>query len=559
MRSPLLHHAGLTKVGLLLPDAVPQRRAPLAAALAQLEAVEAALDDRVGEAEAAEASQQKAAARLAEAELTTRERRGQLNAAETRDADAALAEDEARQGLEQTREAARELRDALTERLASWPELGEALAAPAALAAAVETAVAEAATQRAEATRAQARVEALEPRGPELKASLDRTEAAAATARRDAETAEATVARLREERRERLGGRPADEVEAELDAAQARARAALEASRSARAESDANARAAEAERELRAPRAEARRRAQIEAETRLQAALDAIEPPEERQACAASLDAPPEDVDRLERERQGLLLARTRAQATLQDREDRLSRHLEERPEGPDAELEGAAATRADAETRVEAHRSRFAHAQAALEADDGARARFAELGPELERRAAEAALWAELSALIGSADGKKLRTFAQSLTLEALVEQANLHLESLRPRYRLRRVPAAEMELEVVDRDMGDEIRPISSLSGGETFLASLALALGLSDLSAESVEVESLFVDEGFGALDAESLEVALAALDQLQASGRTVGVVSHVPEVAERLGFEVRVQPVSPGRSRVEVKGP
>ena len=114
-------------------------------------------------------------------------------------------------------------------------------------------------------------------------------------------------------------------------------------------------------------------------------------------------------------------------------------------------------------------------------------------------------------------------------------------------------------MDLEVVDRDMGDEVRNLNSLSGGESFLAALALALGLSDLSAKTVRIESLFVDEGFGALDPESLEMALGALDQLQASGRTVGVVSHLPEVAERLGFEVQVRPLSPGRSRVEIRSP
>jgi exonuclease SbcC len=113
-------------------------------------------------------------------------------------------------------------------------------------------------------------------------------------------------------------------------------------------------------------------------------------------------------------------------------------------------------------------------------------------------------------------------------------------------------------MELQVVDADMGDEVRGIASLSGGETFLVSLALALGLSSLAAGHVKIESMFIDEGFGTLDRDTLEVALSTLDQLLAEGRTVGLISHVPDLAERIGYQVLVQPVGPGRSTVKVVG-
>jgi exonuclease SbcC len=111
-------------------------------------------------------------------------------------------------------------------------------------------------------------------------------------------------------------------------------------------------------------------------------------------------------------------------------------------------------------------------------------------------------------------------------------------------------------MELQVVDRDMGDEIRSTSSLSGGETFLVSLALALGLSSLASEKVRIESLFIDEGFGTLDSKTLETALATLDALQSAGRKVGLISHVPGLAERIGVQVLVQRQGQGASTVRV---
>jgi exonuclease SbcC len=193
---------------------------------------------------------------------------------------------------------------------------------------------------------------------------------------------------------------------------------------------------------------------------------------------------------------------------------------------------------------------------QEQLRKDAEARKKGQELLGELEEQQRRCQLWGSLKELIGSADGKKFRTFAQSLTLDCLLEQANIHLQELAPRYRLQRIPGAEMDLQVVDRDLGDELRSVQSLSGGEGFLVSLALALGLSSLASSHTRVESLFVDEGFGSLDAKSLDRALDALQALQATGRQVGVISHVSGLAERIGVEVRVVRQGTGRSRVEV---
>lgn len=187
---------------------------------------------------------------------------------------------------------------------------------------------------------------------------------------------------------------------------------------------------------------------------------------------------------------------------------------------------------------------------------DDKARLQRNELGARIVALREQARVWEELSDLIGSADGKKMQVFAQSLTLEMLIAYANEHLVELSRRYRLMRAPSKKevLAIQVVDQDMGDEVRSVDSLSGGESFLVSLALALGLSSLSAHRTRIDSLFIDEGFGSLDAETLDGALSALESLQAMGRHVGIISHVPGIAERVGARVHVARRGAGRSEV-----
>lgn len=172
-----------------------------------------------------------------------------------------------------------------------------------------------------------------------------------------------------------------------------------------------------------------------------------------------------------------------------------------------------------------------------------------------IEAQEATHRLWAQLSELIGSADGKKFRNYAQQFTLDVLLGYANLHLEELSRRYRLERI-VDTLALMVVDQDMGDELRSVHSLSGGESFLVSLALALGLASLSSNRVRVESLFIDEGFGSLDPETLSVAMDALDGLQAMGRKVGVISHVQEMTERISTKILVQRQAGGKSQLVI---
>ena len=173
----------------------------------------------------------------------------------------------------------------------------------------------------------------------------------------------------------------------------------------------------------------------------------------------------------------------------------------------------------------------------------------------ELSERRAMSERWAKLNELAGSADGAKFRRIAQGYTLDVLLSYANVQLRQLSQRYRLERVPDT-LALQVIDQDMCDEIRTVHSLSGGESFLVSLALALGLSSLSSNRMKVESLFIDEGFGSLDAETLRVAMDALESLRTQGRKIGVISHVQEMTERIPVQIRVNRAGNGRSYLEV---
>lgn len=163
---------------------------------------------------------------------------------------------------------------------------------------------------------------------------------------------------------------------------------------------------------------------------------------------------------------------------------------------------------------------------------------------------------WKKLNELYGSADGSKFKVLAQGYTLEALLAYANRHLQELTGRYVLQRIPET-LGLQVVDQDMLGEIRAVHSLSGGESFLISLALALGLSSLSSNRMKVESLFIDEGFGSLDIDTLRVAMDALERLQTQGRKIGVISHVSEMTERIATQIQVVRSSGGKSRIEVR--
>jgi prevent-host-death family protein len=179
--------------------------------------------------------------------------------------------------------------------------------------------------------------------------------------------------------------------------------------------------------------------------------------------------------------------------------------------------------------------------AELRLQMDDEVREQTSALRTELDRKAAEADVWLRLNDLIGDAKGANFRRFAQGLTLDRLLVHANARLADLKPRFTLDRVKGGDMLIQVIDNDMGGEVRGLHNLSGGERFLVSLALALGLAEMSTSGgVKIESLFIDEGFGALDPASLGQAVALLEQLHAPGRRVRTTP--------MNIESRIKPIS-----------
>ena len=242
------------------------------------------------------------------------------------------------------------------------------------------------------------------------------------------------------------------------------------------------------------------------------------------------------------------------ARVLLQERDQRLNQHQAQANGNLDAqaldsalnELHGLINT---SEQQCAELRARQAEDQRRQEANQALAQRISQAYDEWQR-------WARLNTLIGSATGDTFRKIAQAYNLDLLVHHANAQLRQLVRRYRLKR-GGSMLGLLVMDTEMGDELRSVHSLSGGETFLVSLALALGLASMASSTLKIESLFIDEGFGSLDPESLQLAMDALDGLQAQGRKVGVISHVQEMHERIPVQIQVRRQGNGLSTVEVK--
>ncbi|MEM9929121.1 MAG: SbcC/MukB-like Walker B domain-containing protein, partial [Bacteroidota bacterium] len=195
------------------------------------------------------------------------------------------------------------------------------------------------------------------------------------------------------------------------------------------------------------------------------------------------------------------------------------------------------------------------------LQQDDDRRQQLAAQRAALADLKIAADRWARLNDLIGSADGKKFRSYAQSITLQQLIEVGNEHLARINPRYRMAYDPPVaggpeKLEMVIIDQYQNDNRRTIFTLSGGESFLISLALALGLSDLASGKSLIQSLFIDEGFGTLDGKTLDQAMTTLEQLQAQGKTIGLISHVPQLRERIHCQIQLESVGDGFSRIIV---
>lgn len=189
------------------------------------------------------------------------------------------------------------------------------------------------------------------------------------------------------------------------------------------------------------------------------------------------------------------------------------------------------------------------------LNVDDAQRSNNETVQQKISEQEKTAMPWIRLNEVIGSSDGSAFRNIAQRHTLDILLQFANHQLRLLSGRYRLERIPNS-LNLMVVDQDMADERRSIHSLSGGESFLVSLALALGLASLTSNRLKIESLFIDEGFGSLDPNTLDLAMNALMQLESQGRKVGIISHVTSMTDAIPVQIKVKKGASGASTIEV---
>ncbi len=191
------------------------------------------------------------------------------------------------------------------------------------------------------------------------------------------------------------------------------------------------------------------------------------------------------------------------------------------------------------------------------LTEDEKARHSQKEIMETIDLQTRELSRWNILHDLIGSADGKKYRNFAQGLTFQTMIAYANQQLAKMSDRYLLATDNSELLGLNVIDNYQAGEIRSTKNLSGGESFIVSLALALGLSRMASYNVRIDSFFLDEGFGSLDEYALDTALETLAGLHQDGKLIGVISHVPALKERISTQIQVIPQTGGRSII--KGP
>ena len=254
----------------------------------------------------------------------------------------------------------------------------------------------------------------------------------------------------------------------------------------------------------------------------------------------------------LQRHEQALNLAAQTAEETIQQLTAEENRRLTPEP------LEAVSHYLTAAGEQLAGLHQQVGQRQERLNSHQAGQQRHAALATQLGKQQQEASRWRQLAEVIGSADGKKFSEFAQGLTLARLTDLANRHLHRFTDRYRILRNPEQHLDLLIQDEYQAGAVRTMNSLSGGESFLVSLALALGLSELAGRRTQIDTLFIDEGFGTLDPDTLDVALSALELLQGTGKTIGIISHVEGLKERISTQISVQKGAGGVSSLQVLG-
>ena len=259
-------------------------------------------------------------------------------------------------------------------------------------------------------------------------------------------------------------------------------------------------------------------------------------------------------IQTLQERKKRLEEEKTRIEITLKNTQEELKRQ-KRTTDKPIEEIENSLKVN---EYEYEKLTEEFAKTKAKIEQDKKERQKALRYQKEYEEAKEEFRNYDILNHLIGSKDGNKFRKFAQGLTLEYLINTANLHLKKLNERYRLQRSKNSKdkLDITVIDTYQANTNRSVDTLSGGESFIVSLALALGLCDLVSHKIEIKSLFLDEGFGSLDQETLESVLSALNTIKNSGKMIGIISHVEVLKERIAKQIKVIKLSGGVSKIEI---
>jgi len=355
-------------------------------------------------------------------------------------------------------------------------------------------------------------------------------------------------------RRESFGKQDPDEVEKGLAAAVESAGRALERARTEQGRIDKEISALQEKMAFLAANIDLRKRALAKVEQELSSQIATAGFAAEAQYLAARISEAEREI--LARRENALIREGTELEARQKDRSEALASERERRlTDQPGEALQEAfhACERERKEIGLE-----IGGILKTLREDKEMKEKQQERLRNLEAQQRETTRWNDLRELIGSADGKKFRNFAQGLTFEMMTKHANRQLRKMTDRYLLIRDAAQPLELNVIDNYQAGEIRSTKNLSGGESFIVSLALALGLSSMASRNVRVDSLFLDEGFGTLDEDALETALETLAGLRRDGKLIGVISHVAALKERIGTQIQVIPGTGGRSTLTGPG-
>jgi len=383
-----------------------------------------------------------------------------------------------------------------------------------------------------------------------LGAIIDTERSALSGKQQALEIAQKEIAEGSAERQQRYGNRAPDDEESRLNRAIADAEFAERAVRSLHQQAGQKLNAAKTKITALEQRMEQRGPEWSQLESVFVESLQSVGFTGEKQFIELSLAAPEREA--LKATAGGLDHRQTDLKARRDDREIRLSDEVSRKVS--DQPIEVLEVQCEEFEQSLRELRDAITGARHQLNENAAAKARIKEKQATTEAQQRECNRWEKLHGLIGSADGRKYRNFAQGLTFELMVSHANRQLKKMSDRYLLIRDDENPLELNVVDHYQAGEIRSTKNLSGGESFIVSLTLALGLSKMASRKVRVDSLFLDEGFGTLDEDALEMALEALSGLQQEGKLIGVISHVSALKERIGVQIQVSPMAGGRSQL-----